>query len=332
MLGKLVPCGGGIPIPLLRQTLVLGRKPECDITISCASVSSRHCVLEFKYGVWWVRDLESKNGTAVNGQRGAQLRIDPKDILTVGRQRMIMNYKLPQKGAKKTTSRDREEDLAFKFLNDLPEQTPSPPKTAEAIPMARAEPVAPQVAQSVASAKEISRPTAVPSRAEQITPLSTPDHPSARDLGKLVPCGGGLPIPLRSEELILGRGSECDVRIRFPSVSSRHCKLRFEQGYWLVEDLHSTNGTWVDGDRCMLECLMPESVLALDKHRFTIHYSPRGSGQPPMVRRLFSQSLLEKAGLAAQFSGDRLGGMQLPDDDFDRPKRYNLLDSGDEST
>ena len=153
----------------------------------------------------------------------------------------------------------------------------------------------------------------------------------SRDLGKLIPCGGGVPIPLRSEELILGRGPECDVRIRFPSVSSRHCKLRFDQGYWLVEDLHSTNGTWVDGDRCMLQCLLPESVLALDKHRFTIHYSPQGDGPPPVVRQLFSQSLLEKAGLASEFSGDRLGRMQLPDDDADRPKRYNLLDSDHES-
>ena len=98
----------------------------------------------------------------------------------------------------------------------------------------------------------------------------------------------------------------------------------------MVEDLHSTNGTWVDGDRCLLQCLMPDRGLALDKPRVTNSYLPRSDGPPPAIRRLFSQSLLEKAGLANDFSGNRLGTMQLPDDDQDRPKRYNLSEFDDQ--
>ena len=50
-------------------------------------------------------------------------------------------------------------------------------------------------------------------------------------------------------------------------------------------------------------------------------------GMTWFVYVIFLPSLLEKAGLASEFSGDRLGRMQLPDDDLDRPKRYNLSDS-----
>lgn len=92
MLGKLIPCGGGPPLPLLKSNLLVGRKPECDLTISCSTVSGRHCLLEFIDGWWWVRDLESKNGTAVNGHRCDKRRIVPNDILSVGRQRMVVDY------------------------------------------------------------------------------------------------------------------------------------------------------------------------------------------------------------------------------------------------
>ena len=80
----------------------------------------------------------------------------------------------------------------------------------------------------------------------------------------------------------------------------------------------------------MMQCLMPESVLGLDKHRFTIHYVPQGNASPPEIRRLFSQSLLEKAGLANELSGDRLAGQSLPTDDLDRPKKYTLSDSDED--
>ena len=348
MLGKLVPCGGGVPIPLLRKSLVLGRKPECDITIPCATVSSRHCLLEFNEGYWWVRDLQSKNGTAVNGERGAQLKIDPKGILSVGRQRMIVDYKPNGKAAEKSNTRGSDDDIALSFLNAEPSEPQRPPagldpaidqksKSPSNVPSSFSP--SPPSPKANVSASSVSRPefpdlkpsppSSPASEAAKMARKLPDSFSSGMDLGKLIPCGGGLPIPLRSAELILGRSHECDVQIRFASVSGRHCKLKFDQGYWIVEDLHSTNGTWVDGERCMLECLMPGSVLALDKHHFTISYVPRSDASPPVIKRRFSQSLLEKAGLADQFKGDRIGTMPLPDDDLDRPKRYELSESDD---
>lgn len=52
------------------KTLVLiGRSRDCDVRLPDATVSRRHCLIELEpYGVW-VRDLESLNGTYLNGLR-----------------------------------------------------------------------------------------------------------------------------------------------------------------------------------------------------------------------------------------------------------------------
>ena len=370
ILGKLLPCGGGVAIPLTKPSLVVGRNPECDITIACNSVSSRHCLLEFEDGWWWIRDLESRNGTGVNGRRISKQRIAPQDIVTIGRQRLVIVYQATKKIAAIAARREREEDLALNFLNEeVAEKKQAPTNPIAGIPtmelsaeavqrlsngvLQSSVPKSPTTKQGsqhppVESELKPSLPQNVlpPSIPQDIPPrpavpalpttpssptVSTPTRNLGPELGKLLPSGGGAPIPLRAPELVLGRSPECDIRIRFPSVSSRHCKLSFDKGYWLVEDLNSTNGTWVDGDRCMLQCLLPDSVLALDKHRFTMHYLLRTDGPPPVIKRLFTQSLLEKAGLANQFAGDHLAGRPLPEDEEERPKRYNLLESGDES-
>ena len=57
--GELVPLGGGDNIPLLKKKLVIGRRPDCDITLRFPNVSSYHCELELVDGYWFIRDLGS---------------------------------------------------------------------------------------------------------------------------------------------------------------------------------------------------------------------------------------------------------------------------------
>jgi hypothetical protein len=46
---------------------------------------------------------------------------------------------------------------------------------------------------------------------------------------------------------VLGRSKECDVIINHRDISRRHCLFDHLRQGLLVRDLHSTNGTWING-------------------------------------------------------------------------------------
>ena len=45
MYGELIPVGGGDPIPLLKKSLLIGRRESCDIVLRFSNVSAHHCQL-----------------------------------------------------------------------------------------------------------------------------------------------------------------------------------------------------------------------------------------------------------------------------------------------
>jgi adenylate cyclase len=100
-------------------------------------------------------------------------------------------------------------------------------------------------------------------------------------LGKLVPCGGGPPILLLKPKLLVGRQKECDIPLRFPTVSSRHCELELREGYWFVRDLQSKNGTRVNGKVCTSQWLLPNDVLTVATPRYAVTYTPLADRPPP---------------------------------------------------
>jgi pSer/pThr/pTyr-binding forkhead associated (FHA) protein len=68
------PPGRAIP---LDRSLVIGRRPDCDVVLRDDSVSGHHARVGWDGNGWQVEDLGSRNGTFVNGKlvkRAAALR------------------------------------------------------------------------------------------------------------------------------------------------------------------------------------------------------------------------------------------------------------------
>jgi hypothetical protein len=64
--------------------LLVGRHDACDVMVGHPSVSRKHARLSFRDGHWVLRDLDSTNGTRVNGRRVGRCRLEPGDRLLLG--------------------------------------------------------------------------------------------------------------------------------------------------------------------------------------------------------------------------------------------------------
>lgn len=60
---------------------------------------------------------------------------------------------------------------------------------------------------------------------------------------------------------LVGKGEECDLVLTEPTVSRTHFSIESEQGAFVIRDLSSTNGTWIDQFRIKEAWLRPGTVL-----------------------------------------------------------------------
>lgn len=70
----------------------------------------------------------------------------------------------------------------------------------------------------------------------------------------------GLEIPLGSEPLTIGRASDAGLQIRDDYTSTHHARLLLWGSDWVVQDLDSTNGTFVGGQRIDTPTQVPVGV------------------------------------------------------------------------
>lgn len=66
-----------------------------------------------------------------------------------------------------------------------------------------------------------------------------------------------------TSEVILGREDTCDCVIADEAVSARHARFSYHQNHWWLEDLLSTNGTFLNEERV----LTPTIVMSGDQFR-----------------------------------------------------------------
>jgi len=67
----------------------------------------------------------------------------------------------------------------------------------------------------------------------------------------------GTELPLGSEPLTIGRSGESGLVIRDDYTSTHHARLLLWNNEWMIQDLDSTNGTFLDGKRVTVPTQVP---------------------------------------------------------------------------
>ena len=87
--------------------------------------------------------------------------------------------------------------------------------------------------------------------------------------------------------MVVGRSNECDVTLGVAHLSRKHAQLSLVRGELVVEDLQSSNGTFVNGNRIDRATLKPGDELSFDTLRFSVSGPPRKADTDPTKVRDF---------------------------------------------
>ncbi len=286
---------------------LIGSSPRCDLVVDHPSVAGQHCLLTRTPEGHFLEDLGTSQGTFVNGVRvDGRVRVSRFDLITLGLEVPMPWPPVTDSEPKPATATEAEQEPE-------PEPEPMPAATAEpkqepepagarVITIGREPDNDLVIDASIVSgwhARVVvengrariedlgsSNGTYVNSREKRIdsAPLAETDViflgsfriPAARIFGPIDgrPCDGSVLVAFRGSQMLFGRGLECDQVLSFPMVSRRHARLSRTGEVMRIEDMGSSNGTYVNGVRVRNPVVVrPGDRIGLGSYTFTLTIS-----------------------------------------------------------
>src|SRR6476469_9645415 len=216
--GRLVCLTDGREYTMAGPSLVFGRDAGSDVVVGGTEVSRRHAEIQATPDGYVLNDL-SVNGTYVNGERvGRQHLLARADVIRIGHDE-------------------------FRFYADV--ATPPVARGRRSVPPVTA-PQPPTGAGARLSDTLLGMPQPMPSA------TVTPTQPQVAPIASLLVRNGamkGRRLAVKVPVVNIGRADFNDIVIPDPSVSTSHAKLQRRDDVWILSDLGSTNGTFVEGER-----------------------------------------------------------------------------------
>ncbi|HUL69113.1 MAG TPA: FHA domain-containing protein [Gemmatimonadales bacterium] len=273
--GRLVCLTDGREYTVGDQPLVFGREAGCDIVVPSKEVSRRHAeIMAAPQG--YVLVDSSVNGTFVNGERvAAQRLLSRADVIRVGDHEFRFYADSappappPVSGAPATTP--------------LPGSIPPPAGMVATTPFPGSIPVPPMPPAPSApppAPPRVTGPTppgaqqrlhdtmygaAMPAPPSTPQPTAAPRPSGTPPLASMLVRSGmlkGNRLQVRVPVVNIGRADYNDLVIPDESVSTQHAKLQRREEVWMLSDLASTNGTFVDGEKITSDTpLSPGTVV-----------------------------------------------------------------------
>jgi pSer/pThr/pTyr-binding forkhead associated (FHA) protein len=116
----------GTRFPIRRGEYILGRSPYCSIVVSNALASRQHCAVRLTSEGLVIADLNSRNGTLVNGKRLEMERlVVPGDVIRIGSDSIEVLVAESQAERKSARRGERHDTLDRLELESVPSSSPS---------------------------------------------------------------------------------------------------------------------------------------------------------------------------------------------------------------
>jgi len=216
------------PITLSKDRSWLGRDPKGDIVIEAgaAMVSRQHAEIRHQNNEFVLVDNNSFNGTLVNEQRiSAPTPLYHNDRIQLGRGGPILKFVSPQIVAPMGAAIPGQRSVSLNQMSDL---------IGEA---------------------EAGSSTMVFNMADASTNVQASDD-SQEQLLMQLGFGG-------DDEIVIGRNDTNDISLDGLQISNKHARLRQINSGVIIEDLNSTNGVYVNGERISRKSIGPDDSVQI---------------------------------------------------------------------
>lgn len=87
----------------------------------------------------------------------------------------------------------------------------------------------------------------------------------------------GKTFALKDKVIFIGRHGQCELVLSDPEVSRRHMKITPGEKGWRLDDLGSTNGSYLNGQRITQQAAVPGDTIQIGQSVLLIHSSPLAS-------------------------------------------------------
>jgi len=293
------------------DTVVIGRGQNCEVVLHDSIVSRRHCVIQYEREDFVVADLHTANGTFLND---AKTRIYTRalrngDELILGNSRL--RIELPGAGEKKPVA----------MVTEPPAETTPDPRSSAVIsdppswcdnPL-ESLPGSWQSGMTVIVAHPKMLPVPQRSNPAEEQPRNGPGQIVARVSAGLKtikftvvdgPDAGSVFTPI-SGTVVIGRGQNCEVVLHDSIVSRRHCVVRSEREDFVVTDLHTANGTFLNSPKMRISscALRNGDEIVLGKSRLRVELPVSEKEKPVTIATESAVSTLPSSPSVAAING-----------------------------
>ncbi|MBL4659256.1 MAG: FHA domain-containing protein [Alcanivoracaceae bacterium] len=264
---------------MIEDELVIGRSKDCDIPIDDKRISRKHALLKINNSRLQIADLQSSNGTYVNGHKiSSTTNLVNGDVISFEHHLFTVQIEMKQQKIEEAVEDDDHTAIAdlseeeFNLINQAAGNFEKPKQL-------RSESTKKDVDEKDIPASWIEESAAIDGTrmmgTKELRALRATDNPLTNinaNITRLHCFIEGedeeiIELPVTDSSLALGwelgRDNRCDIVLNHPSVSNRHAQIIHQNGRWKMVNLVSTNGILINGQKKLSSYLADGDKIGL---------------------------------------------------------------------